>query len=212
MLNLPIKDIDKLSDKVIDFYESTSEYKLGFSVKWNPIFRFLGRLVNTLFSKRIHQLNIPIKNTKSSQEVNSEIITLTDYTSNKVIYTFWVRTLKSNNQIIFSGIYSICTLEDGKKAVKASFPLPKGNATVIMTPSVGENGELILSSFGNKFGDPGFYFVLTDTKGNYWSRNHRSFKDKLVVSSNKKGLFAEHTQSLWNKTVLRFNYEIKLKN
>lgn len=210
-LNLSKSETAKLAHQVIDFYENTSDYKLGFSVKWNPIFRVFGMLVNLFFSKRIHQLNIPTKNIKDSQEVISEIITLTDPTSHQVIYTVWFRTFKSNKQVIFSGVYSVCTLADGQKCVKASFPLPNGNATVIMSPSVGNNGELVLSSFGKKFGDPGFYFVLRDTKGNYWSRNHRSFKDKLVVSSNNKGVFAEHTQSLWNMNVLRFNYDIKPK-
>lgn len=212
MLNLPEAELARLSRKVIHFYENTSDYKLGFSVKWNPFFRLLGTQVNLLFSKRIHQLNIPAKNIKDSQEVDSEIITLTDPVSNKVKHTIWFRTFKSNGQVIFSGVYSICTLANKKKCVKAVFPLPNGNATVIMSPTIGRNGELILDSAGKKFGDPGFYFVLADSKGTLWSHNHRSFRDQLVVSSNKDCISAEHTQTLWGKKVLKFYYEIHPKS
>lgn len=210
-LNLTDHELTKLSDNVIDFYQNTSNYKLGFSVNWNPFFRVFGILVNILFSRRIHQLNVPTKKLKGSEEVNSEIITLINPRTNQVKYTVWFRTLKSNNQVIFSGVYSICTLPDGRNCIKAVFPLPNGNATVIMSPSVGKKGELILDSKGSKFGDPGFYFVMIDSKGNYWSRNHRSFTDKLIVSSNSKSLHAEHTQSLWNKRVLQFKYDIRDK-
>lgn len=207
-LNLNNNELDKLSKKVINFYENTSNYQLGFSVNWNPLFKVFGLLVNHLFSKRIHQLNIPTKTLNKGEKVKSEIITLTDKKTNNVKYTVWFRTLKSNNQVIFSGVYSVCTLPNGKNCIKAVFPLPNGNATVIMSPSVGQNSELILDSKGSKFGDPGFYFVMIDSKGNYWSRNHRSFRDQLIVSSDSKGLNAIHTQTLWNQKVLQFTYSI----
>ena len=159
-LNLTSHELSELSDKVIDFYEHTSNYKLGFAVNWNPFFRVFGILVNTLFSRRIHQLNVPTKNITDSEEVKSEIITLKDAQTDQVKYTVWFRTLKSNNQVVFSGVYSICTLTNGKSCIKAVFPLPNGNATVIMSPSTGLNGELILDSKGSEFGDPGFYFVF----------------------------------------------------
>jgi hypothetical protein len=68
----------------------------------------------------------------------------------------------NKGKVIFLGIYSLCTLPSGKPCVKAVFPLPKGNATVIMSPTVGQNGELILDSTGKKFADPGFYFLLSN--------------------------------------------------
>lgn len=211
MLNFSDVELSKLSDKVIDFYENTSNYKLGFAVSWNPLFKVFGILVNKLFSQRINQLNIPAKDMKDSKEVNSEIITLTDPKSNEVKYTVWFRTFKSNRQVVFSGVYSICTLPSGTRCVKAVFPLPKGNATVIMAPRVGTKGELILDSSGKTFGDPGFYFLVKDSKGKHWSNNHRSFRDKLIVSSDEDRVFAEHTQSLWHQRVLRFNYQITPK-
>ena len=212
VLNLTDVELNRLSKNVISFYENTSNYKLYLTLQWNPFFRPFGVLVDKLFSKRISQLNIPTKNIKESEEVKSEIITLTNPQSNEVKYTIWFRTIKSNGQIIFSGIYDTCTLPDGKECVKAIFPLPKGNATFILSPSVGTNGELILDSSGTKFGDPGFYFLLNDSKGRYWSQYHRSFRDKLIVSPQDKHVLVEHTQTLWHERVLRFNYQIKPKS
>mgnify|MGYP003630411428 CR=1 FL=1 len=210
-LNLPDAELLKLSNKVIDFYENTSNYKLEFAVKWNPFFKIFGVLVNKLFSNRINQLNIPTKNVKNSEAITSELITLSDPKTNQVKYTVWFRSFKSSGQVIYSGVYGTCILPSEEACIKAVFPLPKGNATVIMTPSVGENGELILNSSGKEFGDAGFYFTLIDSKGNYWSQYISSFRDKLIVNSNKDVISAEQTLSLWHQKVLRFNYKINTK-
>jgi hypothetical protein len=41
--------------------------------------------------------------------------------------------------------------------VKVVFPMPNGNATVILRPAIDEKGHLRLSSKGARFGDAGFY-------------------------------------------------------
>lgn len=196
-----------LAPAIIDFYERTGAYKLGFSVKWNPLFRAFGMLVNLLFSNRINQLNIPTRNV-SSEQITSEIITLSDPESGTIKYTFWYRTFKSTGRVIYSGIYTTCTLPSGQVCVKAIFPLPKGNATVIMSPTVGPNGELCLDASGQKFGDPGFYFLLNDAKGNCWSHYVRPFRDRLTVSCDNGKIRAEQVLTLWGLGVVRFDYEI----
>lgn len=208
---LNLSESARLSQKVIDFYENTANYDLKISVQWNPVFRVFGKLVNSLFSNRIEQLNIPTSNTENSEQIHSEIITLSDPKSREVKYTVWYRTFKSTGKVLYSGVYSTCMLPSGKICIKAVFPLPNGNATIIMSPSVGQNGELCLNSSGKKFGDPGFYFLLNDSKGNYWSQYIGSFRDQLVVYNHKETISTEQTLTLWHKRVLRFNYEIHLK-
>lgn len=208
-LNFAPAEYARLSPSIIDFYENTSFYKLKFAVQWNPLFRILGNLVMYLFSTRIQQLNIPTKNTAGSDQINSEIITLKDRTSGELKYTIWYRTLKSTGQVLYSGVYTTCKLPSGKICIKAVFPLPKGNATVIMSPSVGQLGELRLDAAGKKFGDAGFYFLLNDSKGGFWSQYVSSFRDHLNVHCHEGNVFAEQTLTLWNQHVLRFNYEIQ---
>ena len=62
-------ELEILSDKIIDFYENTSNYELNFKVKWNPFFKFFGLLVQVLFSKRINQLYLlKLKTFKNKNE------------------------------------------------------------------------------------------------------------------------------------------------
>lgn len=208
-LYLSENEIKKLPKNVIDFYEKTSEYKLQLNVKWNPIFKIFGYVVNRLFSQRINQLNIPTNNIQSSENLTSEIIELVAKNTNEVKYTIWLRKFQSTGKVIYSGIYTTCLLPSGITCVKAIFPLPKGNATVILKPSVGEKNELILNSSGNKFGDAGFYFLLNDSKGNCWSKYIKSFTDKLIVSDENEKLKARQTLKLWRLKVARFEYEMK---
>lgn len=210
-LNLSKEEFERLFKNVADFYENTSGYELNFSVKWNPFFKFFGKLINYLFSNRINQLNIPTKNFESSNQINSEIIRLVNPESKEVKYTVWYRTFTSTGQVLYSGVYSTCELPSGKTCIKAVFPLPNGNATVIMTPHVGTNGELCLDASGKKFGDAGFYFLLNDTKGRFWSQYIRSFRDVLVVECIDEKINATQKLTLWNLRVLEFKYEIKRK-
>ncbi|KUJ52025.1 hypothetical protein [Chryseobacterium sp. JAH] len=210
-LNLTEAEFSNLSKSVIGFYENTDNHNLQFSIHWNPFFKFFGILINKLFSNRINQLNIPTQNIDDSESLKSEIINLIDANTTEIKYTFWFRSIKSSTQVIYSGVYGICTLPSGKTCVKAVFPLPNGNATVLMNPSVGKNGELILDSSGNRFGDAGFYFLLKDSKGEYWSQFISSFRDRLIIGSENDIISAEQTLTLWHLKVLTFKYKIELK-
>lgn len=210
-LNISDNELPRLSEKVIDFYENTADYDLSFSIQWNSFFKVFGILINKLFSHRINQLNIPTHNIQNPVFINSEIITLRDPVTHETKYTFWLRSIKTNGQSLYSGAYGICTLPSGITCIKAVFPLPNGNATVIMVPKIGINGELILDSSGKNFGDAGFYFLLKDSKGAYWSQYIRSFRDQLIISAENKQIIAIQTLTLWYQKVLKFNYKILLK-
>lgn len=208
MLGLAENDVNRLSQNLIDFYEKTTDFKLGFTVKWNPFFKIFGYAVNRLFSRRINQLNIPTSSIKEHENLTSEIIELSHQTG-EVKYRIWLRKFESSGKVIYSGIYSACQLPNGTTCIKAIFPLPKGNATVILKPAVGKTNELILDSSGKRFGDAGFYFLLNDAKGNYWSQYIKSFTDKLILSEEQGNLTAVQTLRLWNFTVANLKYRIE---
>lgn len=208
-LGLSETELKRLSPEVIDFYENTSNYDLQLKAKWNPIFKGFGLLVRMIFSKRIEQLNVPIQNLEEGSGLTNEIIKLHDSKTNEIKRTIWLRTFESTGQVVYSGVYETCSLPNKLICIKAIFPLPNGNATVILSPKVGEKGELILDSSGQKIGDSGFYFLLKDSKGQLWTKFIRSFKDKLVVSCENNSITAIQTLTLWNLKVLEFRYEIK---
>ncbi|WP_282111928.1 hypothetical protein [Maribacter stanieri] len=210
-LNLSSEEQNKLSKSVIDFYENTSNYDFDLKVKWNPFFKGFGVLLRLLFSNRIEQLNVPIENIEDSESLKSDIIHLLDATTKEVKRTIWLRSFKTTGEVVYSGVYETCAIPSGQTCIKAIFPLPNGSATVILSPSVGENGELILTSSGKKIGDSGFYFLLNDSKGNLWTKFIKSFKDELVVSSKNENIIAIQTLTLWNLRVLQFTYHINKK-
>jgi hypothetical protein len=207
-LNLSEKELHKLSKSVIDFYENTSNYDFELTIKWNPLFKIFGVLLKFLFSNRIQQLNIPMNNSKESEVLESKIIHLKKKETNKIERIIWLRTFKNSEQVVYSGVYETCTIPNGTTCIKAIFPLPNGNATVILNPSVGANGELILTSSGKKIGDSGFYFLLNDSKGNLWTKFISSFKDQLIVGSKNDKIKAIQTLTLWGLRVLTLEYKI----
>ena len=149
---------------------------------------------------------------KIIKSLKSELITLSDSKSGKLKYTIWLRTSTASSQVMYSGIYGTCKLPSGKTCIKAVFPLPNGNATIILSPSVGKNGELILESSGEKIGDAGFYFLLKDFKGNYWTQFISPFRDRLTINSGNDGIYAEQILTLWRQTVLKMTYKIEAKS
>lgn len=207
-LNLSEKEIDILSGEVIDFYEHTADYELKLKVHWNPWFKIFGLLLSAIFSKRIEQLNVPTRSIENGEALSNEIIQLKDLQTNELKRTIWLRAFPKTRKVVYSGVYETCTIPSGKTCIKAIFPLPNGNATVILAPEVGKNGELILESAGNRIGDSGFYFLLKDSQGQLWTKYIKSFKDKLVVRSEDKNITATQTLTLWNLSVLKFEYLI----
>lgn len=201
-------DFERLSNQVVDFYQQTSTYSLGLKVHWNPFFKIFGWLVNRMFSNRINQLNIPLKNNTGNEIIESEIINLLDSLSGEIKYTFWLRSFRNSNTVIYTGIYGLCELLNGDKCVKAIFPLPNGSATVILKPAVTDTGGLILDASGKQFGDAGFYFLMKDTKGQYWSRYIPCFKDTLHIYSQDENLIANQIMKIWGVKILEFNYKI----
>lgn len=208
-LGLTSEEQSRLSEEVKSFYAETGKYGIDFSVQWNPFFQAFGGLLNAFFSRRIQQLNIPTQNSKNTEKIVSEIITLNNPNSGEVKYTFWYRSYARTGQILYSGIYTTCSHPDGDKYVKVIFPLPNGNATIILKPKVSREGALILEAQGNGFGDAGFYFLLKDTKGNTWSKYVKSFRDQLSVQQSDTGLVAIQNLTMWKLKVLQFKYLLK---
>ncbi len=208
-LALPESDYGRLCPAVIDFYENTTRYDLDLWIEWNAYFRPFGGLIRYLYSRRLKQLNLPLRPLEVSRGISSQVLRLRNPDSGDIKYTIWYRTLKSNGQVIYSGVYTNCTLPSGEVCVKAIFPLPRGNATVIMSPAVGPAGELRLASSGMKYGDPGFYFLLSDSKGGYWAQYIRSFREQIDVFVDEQDqLRAEHALTLWKRRVLEIHYKM----
>lgn len=210
-LNFSQEELDLLNKQVIDFYENTSNYNFEIWSEWKSLFKPFGKALSIIFSKRLQQLNLPLNSLDSSKGIKSEIIKLSKNGNTK--WTIWYRKLKSSNDVIYAGIYTTAFVPKyNKSLLKVIFPLPNGNASVVMTKNVLSDGSLLLSSDGKKFGDNGFYFTLTDHKGNYWAKFVKSMHEWIkVYVDNENILRADHNLKFYGISFLNLHYKMTKK-
>lgn len=202
-----------LNKKVSDFYENTSNYDFEIWSEWKGIFRPFGKLLSIIFSKRLQQLNLPLSAMDTAKGLKSEIVKLKDKSTKDTKWTIWYRIIKSSNDVIYSGIYTTCNNPNYKKPLlKVIFPLPNGNASVVMTHNIEKDGSLMLSSDGKKFGDNGFYFTLTDHKGKYWARFVNSMHEWIRVYEDEENVLrADHNLNFYGVRFLNLHYKMSKK-
>lgn len=209
-LGLANDDGARLSADVLDFYLRTSSYDLEFWSEWNPAASPGGRLICWLYSNRLEQLNLPQRPLDASRGMRSEIIKLLDPLTGETRYTYWHRILKRTGKVLYSGMYETCVTPDGRTCLKVVFPLPRGNATVVLDVTVGEDGRLVLRSEGERFGDPGFYFLLRDARDRHWAQYIRSFRERIEVYVDEEGVLrGDHVLTLFKRRVLELHYRMR---
>jgi len=213
-LQLSEEEKKSLNPKVIDFYEKTSNYNFEIWSEWCGFFKPFGWLLFVIFSKRLQQLNLPLSSMQSAKGINSNIIKLVDKESRQSKWTIWYRILKSTNNVIYSGVYTVCEVPNiPGRLLKVVFPLPNGNAMVIMRKEILENGSLKLCSDGRKFGDNGFYFTLTNHKGKYWTRFVKSMHEWITVYVDEEQILrADHNLHFYGFPFLNLHYKMTEKH
>lgn len=91
--------------------------------------------------------------------------------------------------------------------VKVVFPLPNGNATVILRPEAGSDGSLLLHSSGRRFGDPGFYFVVRRDAG-LAVRYLPTLRERIHVYLEGDELHTDHHFRIWGLRYLQLHYRL----
>ncbi len=207
----PCFDPDKVDWKVRAFYEHTSAYELDAWSEWSGFFRPWGELLAVMFSRRLQQLNVPLSPLDTSQGITSDVFQVVEPATGELCYTAWVRELVGTGNTLYAAAYGLCRIPgyDGP-CVRVVFPLPNGNAMVIMRPSAGEGGSFSLVSSGERFGDPGFYFTVQVGPGEVWARYVRQLREKINVYAAAGGLRANHVLSIWGATFLRLHYRLRV--
>ncbi|RMG26724.1 MAG: hypothetical protein D6732_21020, partial [Methanobacteriota archaeon] len=94
--------------------------------------------------------------------------------------------------------------------LKVVFPLPNGNALVIMRPISHSDGSISLISKGDRFGSPGFYFVVHGTEGQIWVRYLKSLQESIRVYAVSGGeCRANHVLQIWGIEFLKLHYRMR---
>lgn len=196
---------------VREFYEHTTRF--GFDV-WSktyfPTKIGLWLLVTTI-SRQVDQLNFPLSPLATARGIGSEIILLR-CGDGSLRYTGWFRTLPSEGEprVLYTGFYMTARVpREPGSCVKVVFPMPRGNATVVLRARVDDAGALILDSGGKHFGEAGFYRVQArdEHRARVWRvsslREHfRVFVDDLGT------LRCDHTVRFAGMPCLTLHYKM----
>ncbi len=204
-------DPDMVAPVVRDFYEKTSAYELDVWSEWHGMFKPFGTALAVLFSRRLQQLNIPLSPLDSSKGMSSDVLQMWDRRSGRLVQTGWVRELHATRNLLYAGSYSICTVPGyPSPCVKVVFPLPNGNAIVLMKPESHPDGSFSLTSSGKGFGDPGFYFTVQGQGETIWARYVQSMQERIAVYAAERGTArADHILWLWGQPFLRLHYRLR---
>jgi hypothetical protein len=112
---------------------------------------------------------------------------------------------------IYTGFYMTARVpHSDTPCIKVIFPMPNGNATVILRPSLEEQGNLRLSSKGTVFGGAGFYRLRKtgDDRLLVWrvSTLHEEFR---VYVDDTSVLRCDHSVRFLGMPVLHLHYRIE---
>jgi hypothetical protein len=196
---------------VTDFYERSADFDIDAWAEWSGLFRPFGFLVATIFSRRLEQLNLPLSPLDTSWGMTNEIVRVIDPATGELRANAWIRTLAKTGRIVYVGSYSVANPPGAAgPCVKTVFPLPNGNAIVMLRPQAQPDGSLLLASEGQRFGDPGFYFTVHGPGAIVRARYVRSFRERIHVLSTGTGVVrADHTMSLWGLKCLHLHYRLQ---
>jgi len=198
----------RVDERITDFYRHTINYEFDVWSEWSGIFGGFGCLVFKLFTRRVQQLNLPQRALDTALGIDSEILILRDSTGARR-YTIWFRRLRKTGDVIYSGVYSECVLPTGERCLKIIFPLPQGSATVVMRASATPEGHLELLSQGRSYDQPGFYFIVEDSKRQLWKSYLRSFHERIFVYLDKEQILrADHSMSVLGLPAYKLHYKM----
>lgn len=150
----PDFDAARVHPKIRDFYERTPAYRFDtWATTYFPARLALWALVHTI-SRRVQQLNFPLDGIETAHGMRSEIVLLRR-PDGSIQYTGWFRTLEGSGRVIYTGYYMtdkppLCP----GPCVKVVFPMPDGNATVLLRPENDGGSGLRLASIGTPSATP----------------------------------------------------------
>ncbi len=89
------------------------------------------------------------------------------------------------------------------------FPLPRGSSTVLLRPTVGDDGTFRLSSDGRRFGEAGYYRIHEDRDGVRRARHVLALKEHFHLrAAPDRTVRAEHRVDFFRVPILRLRYAL----
>lgn len=205
-------DSAKVDRRIRDFYEHTAAYDLDAWSQVGALARPLLWGLVTLVSRRMDQLVFPLSPLELSGGMTNEIVEIVDRKTGKRVYTGWRRTLVRAKSIIYAGLYSTAVPPNyGRPCVRVTFPVRRGSAAVILRPQAEEDGSFKLIAEGRKFGDPGFYRIVSTGAGRWAVRYIPQLRERFHVYVSPDGVLrTEHNIRILGIPVVTLHYKMPL--
>jgi hypothetical protein len=194
---------------VREFYEHTTRFAMDvWSRTYFPARIGLWLLVKTI-SRQVNQLNFPLSPLETAHGLLSEIISLRR-PDGAVRYTGWFRTLAAGDRVLYTGFYMTEVAPRlGVPCVKVVFPMPRGNATVVLRPTIEADGSLVLDSTGRRFGDAGFYRIEARGADQVRVWQVKTLREHFRVYVDRHGVLrCDHAVRFLGLPVLTLHYKI----
>src|SRR6185503_12068606 len=201
-------DPSQVDPLIREFYEHTTRFAMDVWCRtYFPASIALWLLVTTI-SRQVDQLNFPLSPLDTAHGMTSEIILLRRK-DGSVRYTGWLRKLVEQQRVIYTGFYMTERLpHEAGPCVKVVFPMPNGNATVILRASI-EAGALILDSAGGRFGAAGFYRVQGRGPGRLRIWRITTLRERFRVYVDAEGMLrCDHSVRFLGLPVLALHYKL----
>jgi hypothetical protein len=191
------------------FYEHAAAYQLEVWTEVALLGRFFLWLLVEFISRRMDQLNFPISSLEVAKGMSSEVVQLIEPASGRIVYTGWLRRLKSSGHVIYAGLYSTVQVPgEPNPCVKVTFPCD-GSANVYLCPVAHPDGSFGLDSSGSSWGRSGFYRIAGSGTDHRRVRYVKTLHELFHVYVDGEGILrTEHTISFLGLTIIRLHYKM----
>jgi hypothetical protein len=202
-------DPSRVHPLVREFYEHTTAFAMDvWSKTYFPAKLALALLVTTI-SRQVDQLNFPLSPLDTAHGLASEIVLLRA-PDGGIRYTGWFRTIARSERVLYTGFYMTARVpEEPSPCVKVVFPMPRGNATVVLRPEVQADGSLVLDSASRRFGGAGFYRVQARDAERARVWRIRTLRERFHVYVDDAGVLrCDHAVRFLGLPVLTLHYKM----
>ena len=211
VLRGPGFDPDAIHPAIRHFYEHAAAYRLEVWTEVALLGRFFLWLLVEFISRRMDQLNFPISSLEVAKGMSSEVVQLVEPDSGRIVYTGWLRRLKSSGHVIYAGLYSTVQVPgEPNPCVKVTFPC-NGSANVYLCPMAHPDGSFGLDSSGSAWGRSGFYRIVPSGTDHRRVRYVKTLHELFHVYVDEESVLrTEHTISFLGLTIIRLHYKMSL--
>jgi hypothetical protein len=198
-----------LANPIVEFYEHTSDWRMEVWSQWGAVAWPFGWLISSVFSRRLGQLNLPLRPVDTAQGMDSRVVRVLDKDGSRV-GAAWLRTLRTTGRITYSGWYGTAALPEAHyRSLRVVFPLPNGSVTVFLRAQNRPDGALMLVSGIGPFGSEGAYLLVAqpDRKSG-WVRRVPLVEEFVITADGESALRTDHTLKLWRIPVFQLHYRM----